>query len=132
VNYFQLTIQLILGKFNQSRKYLHIIVIKHIYCREADKKAVWDQAFRDRFLSDSSNFSIPLFEKLLQLSLDCAVALVCSPTLPVILLTDAFDILSLEKCEEIFYMVEMKVAIWKQELFFNQCKNTLLRLCNGM
>ncbi|XP_046459748.1 THO complex subunit 1-like isoform X1 [Daphnia pulex] len=99
---------------------------------EADKKAVWDQAFRDRFLSDSSNFSIPLFEKLLQLSLDCAVALVCSPTLPVILLTDAFDILSLEKCEEIFYMVEMKVAIWKQELFFNQCKNTLLRLCNDL
>ena len=103
-----------------------------LHCRDADKKAVWDQAFRDRFLSDSSNFSTPLFEKLLQLSLDCAVALVCSPTLPVILLTDAFDILSLEKCEEIFYMVEMKVSIWKQELFFNQCKNTLLRLCNGM
>ena len=82
-------------------------------------------------MNDSVHFSAPLFEKLLQLSLDCAIAQACSPTLPVVLLTDAFEILSLGKCEEIFYMVEMKVSTWKQELFFNQCKNTLLRLCTG-
>nr|CAG4646899.1 EOG090X0324 [Megafenestra aurita] len=99
---------------------------------EGDKKAVWDQAFRDRSLSDSLNFTASLFEKLLQLSLECAMAQICSPTLPVVLLTDAFDILHLGKCEEIFYMVEMKVTIWKQELFFNQCKNSLLRLCNDL
>lgn len=99
--------------------------------RETDKKSVWDQAFRDKFLNDSLKFSAPVFEKLLHLSLDCALAQICSSALPVILLTDAFDILPLEKCEEIFYMVEMKVTIWKQELFFNQSKNMLLRLCNG-
>ena len=92
---------------------------------------VCDQAFRDKFLDESLSFSIPTFEKLLQLSFDAASSHTCSPTLPVFLLTDAFEVLPLGKCEEIFYMVEMKVATWKQELFFNQCKNGLLRLCNG-
>nr|CAG4641545.1 EOG090X0324 [Eurycercus lamellatus] len=99
---------------------------------ETDKKIVFDQAFRDIFLCGASEFSTLTFEKLLQLSFDSAVAQICSPTLPVVLLTDAFEILSLGKCEEIFYMVEMKVSVWKQDLFFNQCKNSLLRLCNDL
>lgn len=90
-----------------------------------------DQAFRDIFLSQCIEFSTTTFEKLLQLSVDSATAQICSATLPVVLLTDAFEVLPLGKCEEIFYMVELKVTTWKQELFFNQCKNMLLRLCNG-
>lgn len=102
-----------------------------LFNRDNDKKLVCDQAFRDKFLEESLAFSIPTFEKLIQLSFDGAIAQTCSPTLPVLLLTDAFEILPLATCEQIFYMVEMKVAVWKQELFFNQCKNSLLRLCNG-
>nr|CAG4636859.1 EOG090X0324 [Ceriodaphnia reticulata] len=136
---FENTRSLFLGSISKALKLDGQLTINEILSTnklldigDADKKAVWDQVFRDRFLSDSAHFSAPLFEKLLQLSLDCAAAQVCSATLPVILLTDAFDILSLGKCEEIFYIVEMKVSTWKQEFFFNQCKNTLLRLCNDL
>jgi hypothetical protein len=133
VYYSQLTTQLKLGKILTKKKNLPRTWLTALlcYCRETEKKTVWDQAFRDRCLNDSTNFSTPLFEKLLQLSLDCAVALLCSPTLPVILLTDTLDILPLVKCEEIFNMVENRVSIWKKGLFFNLCKDILLRLCNG-
>nr|CAG4649179.1 EOG090X0324 [Scapholeberis mucronata] len=119
---------------SESSSSINKILLANETCKigETDKKSVWDQAFRDKFLNDSFKFSAPVFEKLLHLSLDCALAQICSSALPVILLTDAFDILPLEKCEEIFYMVEMKVTIWKQELFFNQSKNMLLRLCNDL
>nr|CAG4643082.1 EOG090X0324 [Ilyocryptus agilis] len=103
-----------------------------IHIGDSDKRIVCDQAFRDCFLSDSLKFCTQKFEKLLQLSVDSAIAQLCSPTLPAVLLTDAFEILPLGKCEDIFYMVEMKVLVWKQDLFFNQCKNTLLRLCNDL
>lgn len=109
-----------------------IVLIFFFFCfRDLDKKLACDQAIRDKFLEESLGFSTRVFEKLLHLSVESAVAEVCSPQLPVLLLTDAFDILPLGKCEEIFYMVESKVSIWKQELFFNSSKNTLLRLCNG-
>ena len=90
-----------------------------------------DQTFRDMFIGDFYNFSIIKFRKMLELSINCASNQICSPTLPVVLLTDAFEILPLGKCEETFILVEEKVATWKQDLFFNISKNSLLRLCNG-
>ena len=90
-----------------------------------------DQAFRDILLENVKHYSASQFELLIHLSLESAKAEICSLSLPVVLLTDAFDILPLNKCEEIFSIVENKVSIWKQQIFFNTCKNTLLRLCNG-
>ncbi len=99
--------------------------------RDAEKRIVCDQAFKDILIQGVKGYSSQQFEKIIQLSLNSAEAEICSPVLPIILLTDAFEILSLNKCEEIFCIVEGKVAVWKQPLFFNTSKNTLLRLCNG-
>lgn len=99
---------------------------------ETDKRLAYDQALRDVFLGDFHNFSNSKFKNLLELSIDSASKQLCSPTLPVILLTDAFEILPLGKCEETFLLVEEKVTVWKQDIFFNLCKNTLLRLCNDL
>lgn len=55
-----------------------------------------------------------------------------SPTLPVILLGDIFDILTLDMCENMFAYVEQNVHVWKEEIFFSACKNNLLRLCNDL
>lgn len=52
--------------------------------------------------------------------------------MPVVLLGDVFDALTLQQCERLFAYVEDNVTIWKEELFFTPCKNNLLRMCNGI
>nr|CAG4642379.1 EOG090X0324 [Evadne anonyx] len=100
--------------------------------KEADKRAAYDQALRDVFLGDFHNFSNSKFKSLLELSIDSASKQLCSPTQPIILLTDAFDMLPLGKCEETFMLVEEKVTVWKKDFFSIGSKNTLLRLCNDL
>ena len=34
--------------------------------------------------------------------------------------------------EQMFTFVEQNVHVWKEELFFTACKNTLLRMCNNL
>ena len=55
----------------------------------------------------------------------------CSPTVPIGLLADVFDVITLNKCEGLFGFVESNVAIWKEAFFFQAIKNNLLRICNG-
>ncbi|KAH8033793.1 hypothetical protein HPB51_016248 [Rhipicephalus microplus] len=56
----------------------------------------------------------------------------CSGSLLVLLLCDVFDSLPLNESEEFFSLMEDKVSIWKEELFFKCCKNQLLRTCNDL
>nr|CAG4643807.1 EOG090X0324 [Lepidurus arcticus] len=114
------------------------------YLIETDKKAVADQVFRDEVMrllaeagTDSSvqttqEHDLSKYERVVQLCCDAAVSDCCSPTMPVILLSDIFDALTLDKCEELFSCVETKVTFWKQDMFFAACKNNLLRLCNDL
>ncbi|XP_034250711.1 THO complex subunit 1 isoform X2 [Thrips palmi] len=52
--------------------------------------------------------------------------------MPVVLLGDVFDALTLQQCECLFAYVEENVTMWKEELFFTPCKNNLLRMCNDL
>ena len=54
-----------------------------------------------------------------------------SPTLPILLLSDLFDLLPLSHCHTLFECVEENVDTWKDELFFVAVRNYLLRICNG-
>nr|CAG4651675.1 EOG090X0324 [Triops cancriformis] len=109
---------------------------------ETDKKAIADQVFRDeamRLLSEPNTDSstatcqdLLKYEQLVQLCCDATVNDCCSQTMPVILLSDIFDALTLDKCEALFSCVETKVSFWKQDMFFAACKNNLLRLCNDL
>lgn len=56
----------------------------------------------------------------------------CLATLPVSILSDAFDCITIQQCEELFEFVESNVSVWKEELFFSHCKNQFLRMCNGI
>jgi THO complex subunit 1 len=48
------------------------------------------------------------------------------------LLSDLFDCRTIEQCEQLFDLVEKRVHIWKEELFFKNVKNQLLRSCNDL
>lgn len=57
---------------------------------------------------------------------------IATASVPIILLSDVFDAMTLDRCEDLFTYVENNVAIWKEELFFGACKNNLLRMCNDL
>lgn len=57
---------------------------------------------------------------------------IVSPSFPVCLLVDVFDITTLDFCERLFKFVESNVTVFKQETFFFSCKNALLRMCNDL
>ena len=54
------------------------------------------------------------------------------PTLPVLVLSDCFESLTIEQCEKLFTFVENHVAVWKEDVFFMPCKNYVLRMCNDV
>ena len=74
----------------------------------------------------------------------------CSSGTPITLLSDMFDLLTLESCEELFKTVEQEVILdststnfpfhcivqvstWRETVFFTSfTKNNLLRICNDL
>ncbi|XP_042229882.1 THO complex subunit 1-like isoform X2 [Homarus americanus] len=54
------------------------------------------------------------------------------PTLPVLVLTDCFDMLTIKQCELLFSFVESNVGVWKEDTFFAPCKTSVLRMCNDL
>ncbi|XP_069952877.1 THO complex subunit 1 isoform X2 [Cherax quadricarinatus] len=54
------------------------------------------------------------------------------PTLPVLVLTDSFDMLTIKQCEQLFSFVESNVGVWKEDTFFTPCKTMVLRMCNDL
>lgn len=71
-------------------------------------------------------------DELIKLSIALAVEEACSGSLPGLLFCDMFDSLPIKESEEFFSLVEDKVKTWKEELFFKNCKNQLLRTCNDL
>ncbi|KAL0872164.1 hypothetical protein ABMA27_004572 [Loxostege sticticalis] len=98
---------------------------------EVDRKAAMDQAFRDKLLEllvEEPN----TLENYVCFCIESCRRQMVTPTMPVVLLGDIFDALTLNKCEKMFTYVENGVNIWKEELFFVACKNNLLRMCNDL
>ncbi|KAI5644111.1 THO complex subunit 1 transcription elongation factor domain-containing protein [Phthorimaea operculella] len=98
---------------------------------EADRKAAMDQAFRDKLL-DLLVEDPDTLENYVCFCIESCRRQMVTPTMPVVLLGDIFDALTLNKCEKMFTYVENGVNIWKEELFFGACKNNLLRMCNDL
>ncbi|XP_037068295.1 THO complex subunit 1-like [Pollicipes pollicipes] len=102
-----------------------------------DKKACLDHVLRKRVSAVVSAADGPPVREChlraaLQLSVGLARAERCSPTTPIVLLADSFDALPLDGAQALFAFVEENVATWKEETFFNACKNNLLRMCNDL
>ncbi|XP_055612819.1 THO complex subunit 1 [Uranotaenia lowii] len=97
---------------------------------ESEKKPALHQAFRDLLLLKSDD--IPAIEAFIQFAVAACRQEMTSPTIPVVLLGDIFDAVTIDKCEQIFTYVENNVATWKEEFFFTACKHNLLRMCNDL
>ncbi|KAL1498429.1 hypothetical protein ABEB36_009234 [Hypothenemus hampei] len=100
---------------------------------ELDVKTPLDQAFREVLLELlHAESDVAVLKNFVQLSIDICKKNLLNSIIPVVLLGDIFDSLTLDLCEDMFSFVEDNVLIWKEELFFTGCKNHLLRLCNDL
>uniref|UniRef100_A0A182T6C0 Death domain-containing protein n=1 Tax=Anopheles maculatus TaxID=74869 RepID=A0A182T6C0_9DIPT len=95
-----------------------------------DKKTALHQAFRDMLLTKSED--IPAIEGFISFAVNSCRKDMTVATMPVVLLGDIFDAVTLDRAEQIFTYVENNVAIWKEEFFFTACKHNLLRMCNDL
>lgn len=96
-----------------------------------DKKIILDQAFRDVLLTEEIR-NTEKVEQLISLSIEACRHDIATSTIPVVLMSDVFDTVTLDQCERLFTYVESNVSIWKENWFFAACKNNLLRMCNDL
>ncbi|KAL1456913.1 hypothetical protein WDU94_001600 [Cyamophila willieti] len=99
-----------------------------------DKKTALEQSIRQYLLKliKTPAIDTKVIENYISVCVELCVNDMCNSTLPIILLSDTFDMSTLDKCELLFYYVETNVNIWKQQTFFMSCKNNLLRMCNDL
>lgn len=100
---------------------------------ENDKRSIFEQSFRDvmRDLLVSSGRTHS-FNSLLSLSVSCAEYQICYHSVPFLLLSDAFDCITLDHCETLFDAVESHVTVWTKQEFFTSGRILLLRMCNDL
>lgn len=108
---------------------------------DLDKKACCDQAFKECLQKSLLAYGIregELDERLNQtismvkFAISCAEKSICTSSTPVLLLSDAFDVLAIKRCCHLFNFVEESAQIWISDTFFTPCKNHLLRMCNDI
>ncbi|KAI4455888.1 tho complex subunit 1 [Holotrichia oblita] len=100
---------------------------------EIDLKSPLDQVFRDVLLEYlEKEADVVILQDLVLFCIETCRKGLTTPTMPVVLLGDIFESLTLELCERMFTFVEEEVNVWKEELFFVSCKNNLLRMCNDL
>lgn len=101
-----------------------------------NKKLALDQIFREfltkELLPPGTNPDQVLCERLVQFSVQGARRGLCNANTPITVLSDMFDVLTLANCEWLFRTVEQGVDIWREAVFFQPCKNSLLRICNDL
>lgn len=131
------------GLLMAALKGLNINLIEEFMTKtntDIDMKSPLDQAFRDvllhhlqtEFEANRDNVNVQHLQDLVTLCIQCCRKNMVTPTMPVYLLNDMFELLTLDSCEEIFTFVEKQVNVWKEDLFFSSCKNNLLRMCNDL
>lgn len=100
---------------------------------DIDLKIPLEQSFRDvliDFLEAESD--VNTLKTYVNFCIEtCRQGLVTS-TLPVQILGDILEAVTLDACQDMFSFVEDNVSVWKEDLFFSGCKNNLLRLCNDL
>ncbi|XP_053981601.1 THO complex subunit 1 isoform X2 [Hylaeus volcanicus] len=102
---------------------------------DSDRKAAVDQALRDTLLvilSEQVDTNVQLLETYITFCIELCRKDLATASMPVMLLGDIFDSMTLDRCEQLFTFVENNVVVWKEDLFFSACKNNLLRMCNDL
>lgn len=83
-------------------------------------------------LNENTSKNVGVLENYITVTIDLCRRDLATSSMPVMLLSDIFDAMTLDKCEQLFTYVENNVGIWKEDLFFSACKNNLLRMCNDL
>lgn len=102
---------------------------------DTERKFAVDQALRDTLLHiliHKTSESVRPLESYITFCIELCRKDLATGSMPVMLLGDIFDSMTLDKCEELFTYVENNVVVWKEDLFFSLCKNNLLRMCNDL
>lgn len=100
-----------------------------------DKKSILEQAFRDIIMDDTRDagtVSVQVMSEHVLLAIHCAQDDICYHSLPFLLLSDVFDMITLNHCEDMFTLVEREVGTWMKPAFFSSGKILLLRMCNDL
>lgn len=101
---------------------------------DADRRSILDQVLRCNVL-DIVLLKPPNLYDICKMWTSFTIELVrnemCTAIMPVVILSDMFDVTSINVCENMFDHVESNVNILKEPQFFMACKNNLLRMCNG-
>ncbi|VDN60069.1 unnamed protein product [Dracunculus medinensis] len=71
-------------------------------------------------------------QKLLILTFEMAKEDFCAKATTVAIIQDVFDTISIKKCEKLFFIIEDNLSQWKTALFYEPCKNMILRMCNDL
>lgn len=110
----------------------------YIFCfylfSDADRRSILDQVLRcyvlDIVLLKPTNlYSVCKMWTLFTIEL--VRHEMCTAIMPVVILSDMFDVTTMDICEKMFDHVESNVNVLKEPQFFMACKNNLLRMCNG-
>ena len=123
---------------------------------DSDKKSALDQAFREfvakkmtsaeqhHYQNGEDNITevvengntdsekITMFINVIKMMISHAKQKKCTIHLPILLMSDIFDSLTLTESEKLFAFVQENVKIWTTEPFFTPGKNYLLRMCNDI
>jgi len=103
--------------------------------RDSETKKMWlDHAFREYLTFEvmkGNEVDLDKCDKYIEVAIKAAKDDYCSKTLPIQLLSDMFDIITLDQCESLFSSIERNIILWKSEEFFTPVRNNLLRICNG-
>ncbi|KAL3284462.1 hypothetical protein HHI36_018623 [Cryptolaemus montrouzieri] len=100
---------------------------------EVDLKNPLDQAIRDNLIEYlDKEVGVTTLKNYVSFCIETCRHGLTTSTLPVQILGDIFEALTLDACQDMFSFVEENVSVWKEELFFSGCKNNLLRLCNDL
>lgn len=100
-------------------------------CCALETKSSLDQALREILIFDLID-DVEQVKKCIILSVAAVKEEIAAITIPVVLLGDIFEAVTLDKCEQIFKVVEDLVKTWKDDIFYTACKNNILRICNDL
>ena len=102
---------------------------------ESDKKSIFEQSLRvvmrDHVLNQVEN-EVEDLAALVVTAVNCAEEGLCFYSAPFLLLSDAFDCITVDSCEKLFDVVENNVKTWTKSSFFSSGKILLLRMCNDL
>jgi hypothetical protein len=122
--------------FSNVTTYQRIYNITIFYCliSDADRRSILDQVLRcyvlDIVLSKPSNL-YDVCNMWTSFTIELVRNEMCTAIMPVVILSDMFDVTTMDVCEKMFDHVESNVNVLKEPQFFMACKNNLLRMCNG-